>query len=133
VKGAQIALVVVCFAAAGLLWYWLSGDADTEIPDTDEFATMWKCDACGELFSLTPRQYEDELGSSGGAPPLHCRKCAEQKAWLAVQCIQCKGWFFAPGKPDARGVCPVCDPAPKPGDTYYEPEPEPSRPAVDAV
>lgn len=108
-KGAKIALVVICFlVAAGIAFFTWGGE--TEVADPGEAKTNWKCEACGDLFQLTDSELSDAYKESGGSMPILCPKCKELKGWPVALCPTCNEWYWSAGKPGELGTCPNCTP-----------------------
>lgn len=119
-KGAKIALIVICFLGAGIIAYFTWG-SDEGIPESGGSKTTWKCADCGKIFELTDaesyRQFEQY---NDGKLCVKCPACSKRDAWQVALCPTCNQWYWGVGKPGSDGMCPRCKPKPADNGGYVD-------------
>ncbi len=108
-KWVKIGIVGACALATGLVVFFFWGSPEPAAVAA-EYSTNLKCAACDAVFELDGTTYEAELQKVQYVEPITCSKCAELRAYTAVQCLKCDTWFFPQPVEGSSGQCPVCRP-----------------------
>ena len=117
----KLIVALVIFAAAVLIFFLNSGDAE-ELPEsTPSIATPYKCAGCDSKVELSDDQYFAKREEVGGEPPFICSACTKQQLYRLYTCTFCSTEFFGAEVPGGTGQCPKCNP---PVDDYVAPEVE---------
>ncbi len=118
-KGALIVkIAVIALALAGALYLALRGNPDQAQLDTPESADPYICLNCGQVFKVTPAEFE-RLASNGGihAPSdpegagvitLRCPKCGQLAGVRAYPCPNDQTMFPRRLEDGRPGRCPKC-------------------------
>jgi len=115
----KLIVALVIFAAALLIFFLNSGDAE-ELPDeTPSLATPYKCLSCNVRVDLKDSDYFAKREEVGGEQPFNCDACSKRELYRLFVCFVCQTEFFASDVPGGRSSCPKCDPEPE---EYVEPE-----------
>lgn len=113
-KRIMIGVVVVCFVAAGVIWY-ATRPADTGIGSIKRGTMFWvKCNEpkCGAEYQIDSKDYYEYVQKHQkgmGPPPLICKECGKKKAYRAEKCEKDGTVFFYSSIPgDFPDRCPKC-------------------------
>lgn len=129
----KLAIAIAGLGAAAAIFF-LRGDSQESLPDTDESRTEWMCASCTHVFSLTAAQYQQERDRAGSDAPLICAACAKKEAYRVATCPACETKYFSSDVPGHRGICPKCNPVnvvPVGGTTIEEKPAEEEAPVLD--
>ncbi len=117
----KLIVALVIFAAAVLIFFLNSGDAE-ELPDsTPSIATPYKCAGCDNKVELSDDQYFAKREEVGGEPPFICSACSKQQLYRLYICSFCSTEFFGAEVPGGAAGCPKCNP---PQEEYVAPSGE---------
>lgn len=119
----KLIVALVIFAAAVLIFFLNSGDAE-ELPDeTPSFATPYKCVSCEVRVDLKDSEYFAKMEEVGGEAPYMCDACSKRELYRLYVCYVCQTEFFGTEVPGQLGKCPKCNPPPAEYvETQYEKE-----------
>ena len=115
-KPIMIAVIVICFAAAGIIWY-ATRPKVFGIDDIPDDQMIWlKCTNpdCGAEYQVNQKAYAKYIDEhyepdSQESPLPPCEKCGQQTALRAEKCEKCELVFFRPFVPtDFADRCPEC-------------------------
>jgi hypothetical protein len=103
-KPVLVAIIVVCFAVAGVVAYTQIFKTDGGIPKDFANQQLWvKCTDkdCGNEYEMNKKEYfqfveKNTVGMM--TPPMKCSKCGKDTVYRAVKCEKC-GKIFMYGNP----------------------------------
>ncbi len=106
----KLVIAIVLFAAAGLIAFLNSGNAE-ELPDeTPGIATPFQCINCNKRVDLKDPAFFAALEAVGNEMPLNCDGCSKRDVYRLFFCIKCDTGFFGTEAPGGPGKCPKCNP-----------------------
>jgi len=112
----MIVAIVVCFAAAGAIYY-STQKSGMDVGSIDADATIWmscRNPDCENKWEMNRREYFDYLLEKRPEygiiiPPVPCPKCGEESCYRAIQCPKCKDVYEENSVPNAApDTCPEC-------------------------
>jgi len=117
-KPIMIAIIVVCFAAAGAITYFTRPPKSTGGGINADTLIWLKCNnpACKAEYQVTLGEYREMvkeqlyMDDSDRLPAATCQKCGKPSAFKAIKCPKCGTLFFEgqAGPHDYTDRCPKC-------------------------
>ncbi len=119
-KPAALAIIVVCLALAGIIFYWTMPKDSGGIGSIKRGEEMYwvKCNnpSCNAEYEMDKKNYYEQIREKQQAnpnsmvtPPLTCEKCGKDSVYRAVKCEKCGTVFFYETDPDDfPDRCPKC-------------------------
>lgn len=122
-KGVKIAIIIVAFASAGVIYY-VSTASEPVVLEGESTKVDVICQSCNEHYQDTPEHLATIEIRSNAAPPEEgagrirrmarikitypCEKCGATTAVAAFHCAEHDKYYPAEGPDGAKGRCPDC-------------------------